>query len=319
MNDFKNQTKNMLKTAWNDYSVMFVFIVIILLCSIVEKNFFTWNTLTAIFRSCSALGIIALGMTYIIISGGIDLSVGSTFACCGAVLLTIQGAGVPLPIAILGSCVFGIFIGFFNGFFIAKFALPPFIVTLATQTLLRSVVKYITNGTTVMGVQEPVFMSIGNGSLFGGIPIAFVIFLIVALIMHVVLSKTKFGTYVYALGGNETTARYTGIQVDKIKILNYMIIGLMVAIASTVEVSRMASVAPTSSGLNYETEAIIAAVVGGTAFTGGKGKIPGTVIGAIILYIIFNMLVHLNVSTFLNGAVKGSVILIAVLLQKRDK
>lgn len=319
MNDFKNQTKNMLKTAWNDYSVMFVFIVIILLCSIVEKNFFTWNNLTAIFRSCSALGIIALGMTYIIISGGIDLSVGSTFACCGAVLLTIQGAGVPLPIAILGSCVFGIFIGFFNGFFIAKFALPPFIVTLATQTLLRSVVKYITNGTTVMGLQEPVFMSIGNGSLFGGIPIAFVIFLIVALIMHVVLSKTKFGTYVYALGGNETTARYTGIQVDKIKILNYMIIGLMVAIASTVEVSRMASVAPTSSGLNYETEAIIAAVVGGTAFTGGKGKIPGTVIGAIILYIIFNMLVHLNVSTFLNGAVKGSVILIAVLLQKRDK
>lgn len=319
MNDFKNQTKNMLKTAWNDYSVMFVFIVIILLCSIVEKNFFTWNNLTAIFRSCSALGIIALGMTYIIISGGIDLSVGSTFACCGAVLLTIQGAGVPLPIAILGSCVFGIFIGFFNGFFIAKFALPPFIVTLATQTLLRSVVKYITNGTTVMGLQEPVFMSIGNGSLFRGIPIAFVIFLIVALIMHVVLSKTKFGTYVYALGGNETTARYTGIQVDKIKILNYMIIGLMVAIASTVEVSRMASVAPTSSGLNYETEAIIAAVVGGTAFTGGKGKIPGTVIGAIILYIIFNMLVHLNVSTFLNGAVKGSVILIAVLLQKRDK
>lgn len=319
MNDVKNQTKNILKTAWNDYSVMFVFIVIILLCSIVEKNFFTWNNLTAIFRSCSALGIIALGMTYIIISGGIDLSVGSTFACCGAVLLTIQGAGVPLPIAIWGSCVFGIIIGFFNGFFIAKFALPPFIVTLATQTLLRSVVKYITNGTTVMGLQKPAFMAIGNGSLPGGIPIAFVIFLIVALIMHVVLSKTKFGTYVYALGGNEVTARYTGIQVDKIKILNYMIIGLMVAIASTVEVSRMASVAPTSSGLNYETEAIIAAVVGGTAFTGGKGKIPGTVIGAIILYIIFNMLVHLNVSTFLNGAVKGSVILIAVLLQKRDK
>ena len=110
MNDVKNQTKNILKTAWNDYSVMFVFIVIILLCSIVEKNFFTWNNLTAIFRSCSALGIIALGMTYIIISGGIDLSVGSTFACCGAVLLTIQGAGVPLPIAILGSCVFGIII-----------------------------------------------------------------------------------------------------------------------------------------------------------------------------------------------------------------
>ena len=311
MNDFKNQTKNMLKTAWNDYSVMFVFIVIILLCSIVEKNFFTWTNLTAIFRSCSALGIIALGMTYIIISGGIDLSVGSTFACCGAVLLTIQGAGVPLPIAILGSCVFGIFIGFFNGFFIAKFALPPFIVTLATQTLLRSVVKYITNGTTVMGVQEPVFMSIGNGSLFGGIPIAFVIFLIVALIMHVVLSKTKFGTYVYALGGNEDAAWYSGVNVKLHKLIVFMISGTCAGIAGIVLLGRVGAAAPTA-GTGYETYAIAASIIGGTSFMGGKGKIPGVVIGGLIIGLINYGMTALTIPSSYQKIVMGALIIISV-------
>ena len=296
----------MVKEAWNNYSVMFVFLAMIIVCCFIEPNFLSWTNFTAIFRSCSAVGIMSLGMTFIIISGGIDLSAGSSFAVCGVILLALQGAGMPLPVAILGACAFGI-------------SIPPFIVTLATQTLLRSVVKYMTDGTTVKGIKDPIFMAIGNGALPGGIPIAFVIFLCIAVIMHIVLSKTKFGTYVYALGGNEVTARYTRIKVDRIKILNYMVMGLMVALASVVEVSRMASVAPTSSGLQYETEAIIAAVVGGTAFTGGKGKIPGTVIGAIILYVIFNMLIHMNISTFLSGAVKGTVILVAVLLQKRDK
>ena len=318
MNGLKGKAKRLVVNTWNDYSVMFVFIVIIIICSIVEPGFFSWTNLTGIFRSCSAVGIMALGMTYIIISGGIDLSMGSCFAVCGVILVWLQGNGIPLPLAILASCLFGMLNGFVNGFLISKFVLPPFIVTLATQTLLRSVVKYVTNGTTVKGLKDPVFMAIGNGSLPGGLPIAFLICLTLALMMHIVLSKTKFGTYVYALGGNEITARYTGIQVDKVKILIYMLAGVMTALASVVEVSRMASVAPTSSGVSYETEAIICAVVGGTAFTGGKGKIPGTVIGAVILYVIFNMLVHLNISTYLSGAVKGMVILVAVLLQKRD-
>ena len=319
MKSNENKFLAMVKDAWNNYSVMFVFLAMIIVCCFIEPNFLSWTNFTAIFRSCSAVGIMSLGMTFIIISGGIDLSAGSSFAVCGVILLVIQGAGMPLPVAILGACAFGIFIGLVNGYFISKFTLPPFIVTLATQTLLRSVVKYVTDGTTVKGLKDPIFMAIGNGALSGGIPIAFVIFLCIAVAMHIILAKTKFGTYVYALGGNEVTARYTGIKVDRIKILNYMLMGFMIALASVVEVSRMASVAPTSSGLQYETEAIIAAVVGGTAFTGGKGKIPGTVIGAIILYVIFNMLIHMNISTFLSGAVKGTVILVAVLLQKRDK
>ena len=159
----------------------------------------------------------------------------------------------------------------------------------------------------------------GNGSIGRNFPVPFLIFLLLAVMMHIILSKTKFGTYAYAIGGNEIAAKYTGIKVEKSKITTYMLCGLMVSLASLVEVSRMVSVSPTVSGINYELEAIIATTVGGTAFSGGKGKIPGTVIGTIILYIITNILIHLNISTFLSGAVKGIVILVAVLLQKREK
>lgn len=318
MSIIKDRTGNFIKRLWNDNSVMFVFVIITILCGILEPHFVSWGNLMTVFRSCSAVGVLALGMTFVMISGGIDLSLGSNFACCGVILVTLQGMGCPLFVCILAACAFGVFIGFVNGCFISRFMLPPFIVTLATQTVLRSVVKYTTNGTTVRGTSNEVFSAIGNGSIFGSFPIAFVIFLCIALIMHILLAKTKFGTYVYAIGGNETTSKYTGINVNRVKILNYMLIGLMAALASVIEGSRMASFSPTSSGLNYELEAIIAAVVGGTSFNGGKGKIAGTVIGAVILYIISNMLIHLNISTYLSGAVKGMVILVAVLLQKRE-
>jgi len=319
MTMIREKAKTVLKNAWNDYSVMFVCLALIMVCGMLVPSFLNWNNFMTIFRSCAAVGVIALGMTFVIISNGIDLSVGSNFAVCGVVLITLQRVGVPLGLCMLASCAFGVFIGFVNGAFIAKFNLPPFIVTLATQTLLRSVVKYITNGATVRGIRDPFFTNIGNGSIFKGFPVPFMILLVAGLVMHIVLSRTKFGTYVYAIGGNETTAKYSGIKVNKVKISTYMLAGLMVAIASSIEVSRMASVSPTLSGDSYELEAIISTVVGGTSFSGGKGKIPGTIIGAIILYIITNILIHLNISTFLSGAVKGLVILAAVLLQKRDR
>lgn len=315
-----NTFNRILKNAWNDYSVAFVFVVFILLCSLLAPSFFTWNNFMAIFRNCSAVGILALGMTFVIIANGIDLSVGSNFAVCGVVLIILQGkVGLPLGICIILTCVFGAAVGFVNGIIIAKAKLPPFIVTLATQVFLRSVVKYITNGATIRGVRDAVFSSIGNGNLVGNFPLPFAIFLLIALMMHLLLSRTKFGTYVYAVGGNETTARYTGIKVDQIKVATYMLIGLMAALAATVEVSRMASVSPTVSGDGYELEAVTSAIIGGTSFDGGKGKIAGTILGAIILFVITNMIIHLNVSTYLSGAVKGVVILVAVLMQKRDK
>lgn len=314
-----NKAKRLIRDVWNDYSVSVVFVILISLCGIMAPTFFKWNNFMAIFRNCSAVGIIALGMTFVIIAGGIDLSIGSNFAACGVILVILQGQiGLPLALCVLITCVFGALVGFVNGAIIAKAKLPPFIVTLATQVFLRSVVKYVTNGATIRGVKDEFFTGIGNGNLIGNFPLPFAIFLVVAILMHILLSKTKFGTYVYAVGGNEMTAKYTGIKVDQTKIMTYMLIGLMAALAATIEVSRMASVSPTVSGVDYELEAVTSAIVGGTSFNGGKGKIAGTVLGAIILFIITNMIIHLNVSAYLSGAVKGIVILVAVLLQKRD-
>lgn len=317
MNNLK--LKSTIQTTWNEYSVTLVFAALILISGLLTPSFFSANNFMAIFRNSAAIGVIGLGMTFVIIAGGIDLSVGANFAACGVIMILMQGSlGLPLPLAILVTCISGATIGFINGFIISKAKLPPFIVTLAMQVLLRSIVMYLTKGATMRGVRDPAFTSIGNGLVFGGLPTPFFIFLVIALIMHIILSKTKLGTYVYAVGGNEIAARYTGIKVDAVKIATYVLIGLMAAFASIMEVSRMASVSPTVSGVQYELEAVISAIVGGTSFSGGKGKILGTILGAIMLFIISNMLIHLNISTYLSGAVKGTVILVAVLLQKRQ-
>ena len=317
MNNLK--LKSTIQTTWNEYSVTLVFAALILISGLLTPSFFSTNNFMAIFRNSAAIGVIGLGMTFVIIAGGIDLSVGANFAACGVIMILMQGSlGLPLPLAILVTCISGATIGFINGFIISKAKLPPFIVTLAMQVLLRSIVMYLTKGATMRGVRDPAFTSIGNGLVFGGLPTPFFIFLVIALIMHIILSKTKLGTYVYAVGGNEIAARYTGIKVDAVKIATYVLIGLMAAFASIMEVSRMASVSPTVSGVQYELEAVISAIVGGTSFSGGKGKILGTILGAIMLFIISNMLIHLNISTYLSGAVKGTVILVAVLLQKRQ-
>lgn len=319
MEDMTEKTKKIFSELWNDYSVMFVCLLIIAVCSILAPGFLKWSNFMTILRNCSAIAIIALGMTIVIISGGIDLSVGSNFAICGVVLIVLQKSGMPLGLCVVCSCLFGMAVGLLNGLLIAYFSLPPFIVTLATQTILRSIVQYVTNGSSISGTRTPFLQTVGNGSIGANFPIPFAIFCGLAIIMHIVMSKTKFGTYTYAIGGNEIAARYMGIRVKEAKIFTYVVCGLMAALGSLVEVSRMVSVSPTVSGVSYELEAVIAAVVGGTAFSGGKGKIPGTIVGAIILYIITNILIHLNVSTFLSGAFKGIVILLAVLLQKREE
>ena len=203
MNKAKEKIKSVFLELWNDYSVMFVCFIIIAVCSILAPGFFRWSNFMTILRNCSAIGIIALGMTIVIISGGIDLSVGSNFAICGVIMIVLQKNGVPLPFCILVSCLFGMTVGLINGTFIAYFNLPPFIVTLATQTLLRSIVQYITNGSSISGQRTPFLHTVGNGSIANDFPVPFIIFLGLAIIMHIVLSRTKFGTYTYAIGGNE--------------------------------------------------------------------------------------------------------------------
>jgi len=315
----KSNGKNFFKMVWKEYSVVVIFIVVFAVCAIIAPKFATANNLRAVLRNISTIGMISLGMTFVLIAGGIDLSSGAVLATSGTVLILLQGSGaVPLWVAIVACIAVAVGFGFINGIIITKTNMPPFIVTLAVGIIARSVTMFITKAATITGNNVPEFTNIGNGS-FLGVPNPFLIVLIAAVLLTILLTKTKFGTYVFAVGGNETAAKYSGIKVDKIKILTYMLLGLCVAVAATIEMSRMAAVASTTSGSMYEFEAITAALVGGTPFAGGRGKIIGTVVGFLILGIISNIMIMKNISPYLNGAVKGGVILLAVLFQRRER
>lgn len=322
----KNRILNILNRIWQKYSIIVVFVVIIIICGIAAPRFLRPDNLLNILRNTSIVGVIAIGMTFVIIAGGIDLSSGPVLATSGAVLIILQGMvnpdgspAIPLWIPILICCVIAAGFGFINGIIITKAKLPPFIVTLAVGIIARSVVMYFCRGATIIGNRIPEFTRIGNGSFFGVIPVPFVIVIVLTIVLGIILNRSKFGTYVFAVGGNEEVARYSGIKVDRIKILTYMLVGLCTGIAALIEMSRMAAVAATTSGAMYEFEAITAVIVGGTSLSGGKGRLIGTVVGFIILGVVNNMMIMLNISPYLSGAVKGAVILFAVLIQRRER
>ena len=321
----RNSFIELASKVWKNYSILVVFVVILLICGIAAPRFLRPNNLLNILRNTSIVGVIALGMTFVIIAGGIDLSSGPVLATSGAALIVLQGmvdeAGepaMPLIVPILICLAISTGIGLMNGLIITKAKLPPFIVTLAVGIIARSVVMYFCRGATIMGNKIPEFTRIGNGSI-AMIPIPFITAIVLAIILHVILTKSKFGTYVFAVGGNESAAMYSGIKVDRIKIATYMLVGFCTGIAAVIEMSRMAAVAATTSGMQYEFEAITAVIVGGTSLTGGKGRLIGTIVGFIILGIVNNMMIMLNISPYLSGAVKGAVILFAVLIQRREK
>jgi ribose transport system permease protein len=310
---------------WRNYSVVVVFFVIIGICGLAAPRFLKPGNLLNILRNTSIVGSIAIGMTFVIIAGGIDLSSGPVFATAGAVLIFLQrmknpdgSPALPLFVAILACCAVAMIFGLLNGMVITKAKLPPFIVTLAVGIIARSVTMYICRGATIMGNNIPQFNRIGSGSIFS-IPIPFLVVVVMAILFHILLTRSKIGTYVFAVGGNENAARYSGIKVDRVKIFTYMLVGLCTGVAATMEMSRMVAVAAATSGSQYEFEAITAVIVGGTALSGGRGRLIGTIVGFIILGIVNNMMIMLNISPYLSGAVKGAVILFAVLLQRRER
>jgi ribose transport system permease protein len=321
----ENRLLGFIKAIWRDYSVVVVFFIIIGICGLAAPRFLTPGNLLNILRNTSIVGSIALGMTFVIIAGGIDLSSGPVFATAGAVLIFLQRMKnpdgtplLPLFVAVLACCAVAMTFGFLNGMVITKAKLPPFIVTLAVGIIARSVTMYICRGATIMGNNIPQFNRIGSGSIFT-IPIPFIVVVVMAIVFHILLTRTKYGTYVFAVGGNENAARYSGIKVDRIRIITYMLVGLCTGMAATMEMSRMVAVAAATSGSQYEFEAITAVIVGGTALSGGKGRLIGTIVGFILLGIVNNMMIMLNISPYLSGAVKGAVILFAVLLQRRER
>ena len=309
----------LLKHIWAEYSIIVVTILIFIVSGLIAPRFLTTGNILLVLRQTAIIGVIAMGMTFVIITGGIDLSAGHVVAMSGTILILLQGnENIPLWVAILACFAAATAVGFLNGIIITKCRLPAFIVTLAVGAIARSVALYVTGGVSVPGRRTPEFLFIGNGS-FGIVPIPLLIWVVMAVILGCVLAYTKWGSYTYAVGGNELTAKYSGISTDNVKIAAYTLTGFCVGIASLLNFSRVAAILPATSGMMFEFDAITAVVVGGVALSGGKGKILGTFFGMIIIGVVSNLMVMFQISPFLTGFFRGTLILLAVLLQRRDR
>ena len=307
----KEKKKMNLAATWEKVGMPFVLLVLVVFMLIKAPNFGTVSNLFNVARPISISAILAAGMTFVIITTGIDLSVGSTIAVSGCIAVLAAQQGLNPLLAILLGMVIGALIGLINGFLIAYCNLAAFIVTLGTMTFMRGLAYTITGGLPIVdnGLN---FRALGNGYLFH-VPIPFIVMIIVYVVMWIVLDKTKYGSHVYAVGGNAEAARLAGINVKGVLLSVYVIAGLCAGLAGCIFAARVVSAQPTA-GDGYEMDAIAAAVLGGTSLMGGKGKIPGTLIGAIIFGVLTTGLVLMNVPFFTQQLVKGIVIIIAVLI-----
>ena len=306
-----------LKYIWTEHSIIFVTVLIFVAAGTLAPRFLAVNNLFVVLRQSSIIGMIALGMTFVIITGGIDLSAGHTLTAAGAVLIMLQAnADLPLVVPILASFAIATAFGFVIGKFITVFKLPPFIVTLAIGIMARSIALELVGGVTIIGRRVPEFTNIGTGAI-GLIPNALIIWVVSAVILGCVLAYTKFGSFVYAIGGNEMAARYTGIPVEKTKVMAYTLAGLCVGVATLLDFSRMAAISVPVAGYLYEFDAITAVIIGGTSLAGGRGKMLNTMFGVVLVCAVSNLMIMLGISSFLAGFVKGLIIITAVMIQRR--
>jgi len=302
-------------------------LLMIIAMTFLSDNFATSENLFNVTRQISVNLCISVGMTLVILTGGIDLSVGSILAFSGAIaggLLKngIQLEGLDLYVgftvlgAILAALLAGGLLGWFNGWMITRFKVPPFVATLAMLTMARGFTMLYTNGFPITGLGDS-FTYLGTG-WFLGIPMPVWISILVIVVFSVLVKKTKLGRYIYAIGGNERAALLSGIKVKKIKMIVYLLAGVLSGVGGLLVTARLDSAQP-NAGAGYELDSIAAVVIGGTSLSGGKGSVMGTVIGALIIGVLNNGLVLLNVSPFWQQVVKGLVILLAVVIDRVQK
>lgn len=302
----KNLTSN------RQFGIILVLAAMVIFLSFTSEVFFTPGNLLSILNQASVKGTIAVGMTFVIIMGGIDLSVGSILSLSAmftADILMKNGIHA-LPLALLASLGTGLACGFVNGFLIAQFDLQPFLVTMGTMNIFRGLDYLYSGAVSIRGLPKE-WISYWNSA----VPWAAIIFGAVVAIMIFIIKKTKYSRYVYAIGGNEDATRLSGVHTRKIKILTYMLSGLLCAIAGLLYVGRMAS-AEANAGMGYELDAIAAAAIGGASLAGGRGSLVGTLLGAIILTVLANGLTLLNVQSFYQVIMTGAIIIIAILVDK---
>lgn len=302
-----------LQYIWIHYRVQIVFLSITIGASFASPVFFTTTNLLNILRQVSIIGVIAVGMTFVILSAGIDLSVGSIVGLVGVVALSFQAHGTIAVIMVaLGV---GATMGLLNGVLITKGKVTPFIATLGTMIMIRGLALWYTSGHPIFGT-NPFFAQIGQGSL-GLLPIPTLIFLGTVIVGHLLYSRSVFGRYVVAIGGAPNVAYLSGINISRYKNVVYVLSGVLSAVAGIIVCARMNTASP-NSGQFYELDAIACVIIGGTNLFGGEGSVIGTLFGVLILGIINNILNLLGISPFARYVVKGLIIVSAVLLQRKE-
>lgn len=297
---------------YDKYGVLIVFVIIFMISCFLSPKFLKMANLLNIMRQISMFGILAVGMTFVIVAGGIDLSVGSVIALVCVVSANIVNKYGILP-AVLAAILIGLAVGLINGIGVTYGKLQPFIMTLGTLSMVSGAAYIYSNGTPIS--IKGAFSKIGNGLLFRRIPLPAVYFVVIMLLAYFIMKCTPFGRFVYSIGSNKEATRLAGVDVKMVTVGVYMISGVLAAVTGIIFAAQMSSGAPTA-GEGYEMKAITAAVVGGTSMTGGKGNMLGTFIGAIIIGILSNIMNLTGVSSYWQTLLTGFILIVAVLLKR---
>lgn len=311
-----NEKKSKIAYYVQDFGAMIALALLVIGISIISPQFRTISNFLSLLRQSSINGLIAFGMTFVILTGAIDLSVGSLLALSTVLCAGMITAGVPVGLAMLLSLCIGAAFGFVSGLLVTKGRLQPFIATLITMTVYRGLTMIFTNGKPISQLGDSFILKlVGKGTYFG-IPIPVILLILIFLLFFFLLTKTTFGRRIYATGSNWKSAKLAGVNINRTKITAYVISGTMSALAGLILLSRLGSAQPTL-GTGYELDAIAAVALGGTSMSGGRGKIYGTFIGVLIIAVLNNGLNILGVSSYYQDVIKGLVILIAVLSDRK--
>ncbi|MDR1834665.1 MAG: ABC transporter permease [Fusobacteriaceae bacterium] len=307
-----------LKKIYKEYTFLFSFIVLVIIATCINHSFLSWQNLSTLALQASIKGIIALGMSLVIISGQIDLSVGSMTALVAGLGVVVLNHSKSAVLTLLFCAAFGTLLGAVNGLLTNRGKIAPFIVTLATMSAYRSIIVQLGQGGPFnidMGIVMS-FRMIAAGKIMG-IPNLALIFVVITLLMIAFMKYSKFGRYVYAVGSNETATFLTGVNVVNVKTLCFVITGFLTGISSFLLASRLTSITAANVGTAFEMDAIAAVAIGGISMSGGRGKLVGTFLGMIMLQMIEGILIAARIPPFLTGLVKGIIIVLAVIFQRK--
>ncbi len=305
-----------LMSKMQDMGALIALVLLVFVISIISPEFRTIDNFLSLMRQSSINGFIAFGMTCVILTDAIDLSVGSVLALSTALCAAFIKAGVPVGLAILLSLIIGTVLGSVSGVLVTKGRLQPFIATLITMTVYRGLTQIFMNGKPISGLGDSLLLKfIGRGSVFG-IPVPVILFVLIFILFTFVLEKTTFGLRIYSTGSNATSAKLAGVNTGRTKLAAYAISGCMAALSGMILLSRLSSAQPTL-GDGFELDAIASVALGGTSMSGGRGRIWGTFVGVLIIAVLNNGLNILGVSSYYQSVVKGIVILVAVLSDRQ--